>query len=126
MLRIGDAALKGLPGSWETVLDLGASWQALTGLPFVYAVWATPLPPAEARPLADRLRAARAEGTADLAAVAAACAPGSGFEASRVESYLRDAIRYDLGDRERRGLIRYLEGARRLGLASGSGEVSWI
>lgn len=37
-LKIGDAAFE-LEGSYEYEFDLGEIWYALTGLPFVFAVW---------------------------------------------------------------------------------------
>ena len=37
---IGDAGLRGRASASRTSQDLGAAWHALTGLPFVYAVWA--------------------------------------------------------------------------------------
>jgi chorismate dehydratase len=43
-LWIGDAALRRAPRPGATLVDLGAAWHEWTGLPFVYALWQTPLP----------------------------------------------------------------------------------
>jgi chorismate dehydratase len=41
VLAIGDEALRlKVAGDWPHELDLGAAWQELTGLPFVFGVWA--------------------------------------------------------------------------------------
>lgn len=41
LLAIGDEALRlKMAGKWPYELDLGAAWQELTGLPFVFGVWA--------------------------------------------------------------------------------------
>ena len=40
--------------------------------------------------------------------------------------YLRHAIRYDLGEREREGLELFLEKARRLGLLPGGPGPDWV
>lgn len=111
-LRIGDRALQeAASGRWAHSWDMGQQWRELTGLPFVFAVWAVRRPVAQARPaevaaLHGRLLAAKAAGVADPAACAA--------EASRllggsVEGYLRyyKLLSYDLGPRFRQGLGRF-------------------
>ena len=52
-----------------TKIDLGAEWKALTGLPFVYAMWVGR--PGAATPAQCRaLQAARDRGVANLPAIA--------------------------------------------------------
>jgi chorismate dehydratase len=119
VLVIGDPALKGLGGSWQEVLDLGEAWRALTGKPFVYAVWAI-REGVDAPGLPDLLREAKRNGVAALAA------SGYGLLPPAELDYLRHAIRYDLGEREREGLDLFLGKARRLGLLSEDPEPVWI
>ncbi len=182
VLVIGDPALKGLEGSWHEVLDLGEAWRALTGKPFVYAVWAI-REGVDAPGLPDLLREAKRRGVEALTApevtppagLAADSAgrggrgrpgapsqpdaqripqaagavdgerpprPSQTRHGGRVENerasgwaaplspadldYLRHAIRYDLGAREREGLDLFLDKARRLGLLPGAAGPAWV
>jgi chorismate dehydratase len=112
VLAIGDLALK-LRLTERPVLDLASEWFALTGLPFVFAVWAADEEVLTRRPdLAARLDAARDAGERDREALVARAAPELGVppEVSRV--YLNRAIRYRLAAPERAGLDRFLELAR--------------
>lgn len=53
LLAIGDEALRlKAAGKWPYQLDLGAAWQELSGLPFVFGVWAVRRAFAEAHPKA--------------------------------------------------------------------------
>jgi len=40
VLLIGDKVVKNRPTGFEVEIDLGTEWKTLTGLPFVFAVWA--------------------------------------------------------------------------------------
>jgi chorismate dehydratase len=116
-LLIGDPALD---AAWQPLgaekIDLGEAWWAMTGLPFVFAVWA-------ARPgvitvaQALRLRAARDQGLTRIDEIAAAHAGGDARRHAAAAAYLRDRIRYDLDEEAVRGLTRYLDLATELGLA---------
>lgn len=119
VLAIGDRALRGLEGDWAEVLDLGGAWKGLTGLPFVYALWA--LGPGAPEGTADLLRKAAALGTSDLPA----SARGSGFPEPEALAYLREALRYTLGDREKAGLEAFAARARRAGLIGGAPPLAW-
>lgn len=118
-LLIGDAALyadheaRGL----EKV-DLGRSWGALTGLPFVWAFWAGRRDAIDAAGIAA-LQAARAAGVAALDAIADAyCGPE---RAAIGRCYLRKNMRYGLGPAERAGLERFFELAVADGLVDTGG-----
>ena len=122
-LLIGDPALR---APWEALgaqkVDLGAAWKAMTGLPFVFAVWA--VRPGLLTPgLIGRLHAARDDGQRAIASLAAAEAGGDAVEAARLEQYLRQNIRYDLDERAVRGLSRYLGLAMQDGWAPDRPEV---
>jgi cyclic dehypoxanthinyl futalosine synthase len=109
-LVIGDAALE-IEGRFPHVLDLGAAWLDWTGLPFVFAAWFGRPGALSAQGESLLVQAAR-DGLAARDAIADAHAARSGLPASSLRSYLRESIRYELGEDERRGLERfYAEGA---------------
>ena len=116
-LLIGDPALRApLSGLGAEKIDLGAAWKTLTGLPFVFAVWA--VRPGVLTPrLVARLHEARQAGERAIAQLAAAEAAGDAVEAARLEQYLRRNIRYDLDEAAVRGLARYLGLVMQDGLA---------
>jgi len=84
-------------------IDLGEAWTTLTGLPFVWAFWA-------GRPDAlndDDVRAlgrARDAGVTCSDAIAREYFPGSPAHQAIGAAYLRDNIKYHLGDDERAAL----------------------
>ena len=113
-LLIGDPALfldHGKAGL--TKIDLGAEWTRMTGLPFVWAFWAGRPDAVDASGIAA-LQQARDRGTQDSDAIADAYCGSRRAEACR--RYLRENIKYRLGDRETQGLRRYYELAARHGL----------
>jgi chorismate dehydratase len=103
------------------ILDLGAAWHKLTGLPFVFAVWTLGRGFDARAGLADKKRLARLLGDArdaglskidELAAQAAAAGHlGPGGEASEaaIRRYFRQSMLYTLGEREMAGLLRFHE-----------------
>lgn len=85
-------------------IDLGAAWTGMTGLPFVWAVWAGRPGAIDAAGVAA-LQAARDAGVAASDAIATAyCGPA---RAALGRDYLRRNIKYRLGPDERAGLERY-------------------
>jgi cyclic dehypoxanthinyl futalosine synthase len=108
-LVIGDPALE-IEGRFPHVLDLAEAWWERTGLPFVFAAWfgRPGALHADDERLLDRARLA---GLDRRDAIADEHAARTGLRASSLRSYLRDAIRYDLGDEERRGLERFYDEA---------------
>lgn len=96
-------------------IDLGDQWRSLTGLPFVWAFWAGRRD-VLAAPAVEALIAARDRGVAASDDIAAAyCGT---VRAARGQAYLRENIRYTLGDREEAGLMKYYELAERHGLVN--------
>lgn len=94
-------------------VDLGEEWTAMTGLPFVWAFWAgrPGVVPPEA---VAALREARDHGVQASDELAAAyCGPE---RAELGKAYLRENIRYQLGEREEAGLRKYYELAARHGV----------
>jgi chorismate dehydratase len=105
-LIIGDRALFVDPATVRPGLqkiDLGDTWTALTGLPFVYAFWA-------GRPgalTADDVKAlveARDEGVRHPEELARAAFPDRPDDQAIGARYLRDNIKYVLGAEELAGL----------------------
>jgi cyclic dehypoxanthinyl futalosine synthase len=118
-LVIGDAALE-IEGRFPHVLDLGLAWKERTGLPFVFAAWfgrPRALTADQERILID----ARAAGMERRDALADAHAEQTGLPRASLRSYLRDAVVFDLGDEERRGLERFYADAAAAGLLPEAG-----
>lgn len=112
-LVIGDTALA-YRGDAE-VLDFGIAWKELTGLPFVYAFWAGRPGAVTGGQLAG-LGGAAARGLVEIPAIAARYNGMAGLEAKVKEAYLRDNIRFRLGDEEYAGLLEFYGRARAVGV----------
>jgi chorismate dehydratase len=97
-------------------IDLGSEWTAMTGLPFIYAAW-TGRPGAVTPADVRRLQDAQAAGVAAVDAIAAEYARGDAGVTARAARYLRDNVRYGLGEREAAGLQLFLDYAADLGVA---------
>ena len=112
VLLIGDPALEFARANPPHELwDLGAAWFDLTGLPFVYAVWALRRAPNE--PLRRRLREARNFGLDTLDTIISS---RTDFDYDFRKDYLSWHIHYHLGTEERRGIARFIELLRKHGL----------
>ncbi len=108
-LMIGDPALDiDEAASGVTKVDLGREWQELTDLPFVYAMWSGREGVVGAAHVAE-LQAARRRGEAAVAEIAAREGGGDPQRVARVNHYLRDNLKYGLGERECAGLRRFHE-----------------
>jgi cyclic dehypoxanthinyl futalosine synthase len=116
-LVIGDHALEmqETRGSSLHVLDLGLAWWEKSGLPFVFAAWCG-RPGSVTAEDELMLVGAKHAGLARLDAIADAHASQSGLSASSLRRYLREAVHYDLGEDERRGLQRFYDEAADAGL----------
>ena len=108
-LVIGDAALR---HNWQDrfshVRDLGIMWFDLTGLPFVFAVWAVRKSLAESRP--EKVRAittafhkSRAAGMHHIQAIASRASAALGIDETISRDYYR-RLNYNLGASQRKGL----------------------
>jgi chorismate dehydratase len=125
MIRTCDAALvigdNALFADHESLglekIDLGEEWIGMTGLPFVYAFWAGRPRVANDDDVAA-LQQARDRGLAATATIAEQSFPGQPQRAAVANAYLRENIKYALGDSEKAGLRRFYELAAKLGLVS--------
>ncbi|MFO1501197.1 MAG: menaquinone biosynthesis protein [Verrucomicrobiota bacterium] len=114
VLLIGDPALDFLHASPDhEILDLGTSWFELTGLPFVYAVWALRRG-VENTALRRLLREARDFGLETLEHI---IRDRTDYTYDFRKDYLSWHIHYHLGTDEKRGLARFVELLRRHGQA---------
>jgi chorismate dehydratase len=95
-------------------IDLGETWTNATGLPFVYAFWAGPAGRLRAQDVAA-IQAARDAGVADPERVARDYL-NDPVRDSIGARYLRDNIKYHLGEPERAGLETFYRYAAELGL----------
>jgi cyclic dehypoxanthinyl futalosine synthase len=101
-LVIGDAGFAAADGHRE-VVDLGEEWRRVTGLPFVYALWAGRPGVALAADVA-LLQRSLAEGLAHRGQIARAWAEAHGGAPALYERYLTENIRYRLGAEELSGV----------------------
>ncbi len=113
---IGDRAMLPLGGPYEFVWDLGDEWRAWTGLPFVFAMW-TAWPAAEIAGLGSPLGSARDRGLTRLGQIARRSSAELGLAEAECLEYLRDALVFHLGPRQRQGLERFADLAIGHGLA---------
>jgi chorismate dehydratase len=106
-------------------IDLGELWTRSTGLPFVYAVWTgwrNAVTPADVA----ALQQARNEGVAHAADVARMYYPDDPARQAVATRYLRDNIRYGVGDEELEGLRTFFRYAAELNLATFDGTLRFF
>jgi chorismate dehydratase len=110
------------PQSAIQKIDLGALWTESTGLPFVYAFWAG-WPDAVTPSDVGALQQARDDGVAHAKDVAQAYYPDDPGRQAVAARYLRDNIRYVLGDEELEGLRTFYRYAAELDLVPYDGSL---
>ena len=116
ILMIGDRAMTPPPGDrFVDVLDLGEVWTRWTGLPFVFAVWATRHAEVPAE-WAEALATARDRGLARIDAIAEREAAALHLTDADAAGYLRNNLHFTLGSAERAGLALFAELATECGL----------
>ena len=122
-LLIGDAAMT--TQEPPVTIDLGEEWQALTGLPFVYALWGV-RETADDDELRALLLEAKQRGIEHVDAIAEAESARLGLEENLCRRYLREAIHYDLGEREVQGLALFLDKCKRHDLVPGEAKIELL
>jgi chorismate dehydratase len=113
-LLIGDAALRARREGLH-VMDLAAAWHDLTGLPFVFAVWAAAGEGAAGR-AASVLEAALRLGESHLEEAAARATEATGLPEDEIVDYLSRNVHFRMGPAERESLERFHALAREEGL----------
>ena len=94
---IGDTTMTAPRDRWPT-LDLGEEWKRLTGLPFVFAVWAANPDMATAE-LIDALTRAKESGLRSLREISESEAERLGLPVQVCNRYLSEIMDYDLTER---------------------------
>lgn len=114
LLLIGDPAMQVSARGWQ-VMDLGAEWDALTGLPFIYALWVAHKSVVSSW-LIWAMSTAKKIGQENLALIARSEAQRLNLPYSRCLKYLSKIIFYDLGPAEIAGLKEFRKRAIAHGL----------
>jgi chorismate dehydratase len=113
VLLIGDPALNFARASHDhQIWDLGSAWSELTGLPFVYAVWALRRG-VDTSAIRRALREAKAFGLETLEHIVR---DRSEYDLEFRKDYLGWHIHFHLGADEKRGLAKFIELLRKHGL----------
>ena len=90
------------------ILDLGQAWQDVTGLPFVFAVWAIRRDCSDPA-LGQKLLRIKRDGQAHLDEI---IANHNEFDVELRSAYLREHIRFDLGEPEKQGIAEFVRRLR--------------
>lgn len=115
VLLIGDPALDFLRRQHEhSIWDLGAAWNEMTSLPFVYAVWALRRE-VDTTELRRALREAKVFGLETLDSIITS---RTDYDLEFRRDYLGWHIHYHLGADEKRGLTRFIELLRKHGFGA--------
>jgi chorismate dehydratase len=104
-LLIGDPALR-VDRRQHRTLDLAAEWRRMTGLPFVFAVWACRLG-VDLPVLPFYFKSSLRYGLSSLDMLVRECAAEVGLDPADVRSYLTQNLHYFLRAEERAGLEEF-------------------
>src|SRR5712691_8562590 len=125
-LLIGDAALRSAFEDPTPHHDLGRLWLERTGLPMVFAVWASPEPaPAGLAELEHALVESVLLARAEPEQLAYEASERYGYPPGFLARYF-EKLRYRFGPRERAGLLSFLELARDAGLLETVPELRFV
>lgn len=115
VMLIGDKVVTRSPIGYNFQFDLGRMWFEMTGLPFVFAVWAAneDAPHAELNRL---LACARRDGQDNLYDIARKYAPLYDWPMDLAHRYLTTNLCYDFTDAHREGLDEFFALAADMGL----------
>jgi len=115
-LIIGDPALRLDPTVFHAyqVLDLGSEWEALTGLPMVFAMWAGK--PSRIEPwMPEAFLASLHDGQEHINTIVEAESQARSLPPDLVRAYLTRHIRFHIGAEEEAGMRLFLKYAAELG-----------
>jgi chorismate dehydratase len=125
-LVIGDPAMRleaSARGLDLKIYDLAEEWRAMTGLPFVFAVWAAREDICDRAPglpslpsLVDDLIAAKREGVDHIEQIATQYTSELELPRGKLLHYLSQNVNYDLDDENLRGMGAYFDLAHECGL----------
>ncbi len=100
---IGDRALCAGAGPGGNY-DLATAWHQMTGLPFVFAVWATRRDHPDPEGLTSVIHAAKQAGQSAISQIAHQQALKLGLSQATCEEYFSDCIHYEIGPQERQAM----------------------
>ena len=113
-LVIGDPALR-VDRERYLITDLAAEWKELTGLPFVFAVWAV-RPEVEIPDLPFYFKSSLRYGLSSLDTLVRESAAEQGLDTSEVRAYLTENLHYFLRSEEIEGLEEFYRRAYNHGM----------
>jgi chorismate dehydratase len=113
-LVIGDPALR-VDRERYLITDLAAEWKELTGLPFVFAVWAV-RPEVEIPDLPFYFKSSLRYGLSSLDTLVREAAAEMGLDTSEVRAYLEKNLSFFLRDEEIEGLEEFYRRAYQHGM----------
>ena len=104
--------------------DLGEAWTRWTGLPFVYALWVIRRGTPGAAEAAGVFRQIARAGAMQIDSIAAG---ETEVDRGLARTYLREYISFELGELEKKGLVRFMRELERFGFLSGvAGGIEFI
>ena len=105
-LLIGDQAIRFRQAHADEFRfwDLGEQWKKIVDLPFVYALWLIRPEVADTKAIADRLRILRDD---NLAKIDSLIAEEKEFDRDFCQRYYRENLRFNFGEREKKGLRQF-------------------
>jgi chorismate dehydratase len=118
VLVIGDRAMN--PHRYRSDFyldwDLGEQWYALTGLPFIFAMWVARSKEFDDPQMIQSLEASRDAGLMHIEEIIAKYAESYGLSDRACREYLTHYLRFRIGDQELRGLGQFANRCEALGL----------
>jgi len=117
-LLIGDKVVCEEPAGFEHQLDLGSAWRALTGLPFVFAVWTAPAG-IDLGELPRELEEAKRRGLANVPEIVKRYAVPRGWPLGLALQYLSVYLKFDVGERELKAIRLFHQMAASHGVIEG-------
>ena len=117
VLLIGDKVINTPVGMeyFSTHIDLGAAWKSMTGMPFVFAVWAGP-DESIMQHAANVFASARDRGVSRAREIATMHAERMGWPVELAHRYYTEHLDFQMTDRHVEGMNCYLELVRRYGV----------
>jgi len=107
VLLIGDRAMIGELEGYPFKMDLGDEWKRLTGLPFVFALWAVRPGLKLTTPQTNAFHQALRLGKENIKTIAYREATALGKNPEKCLNYLTKNIKFDLGNSELEGLTLF-------------------
>jgi len=115
VLLLGDKVVTAPPIGYDWQIDLGSMWHEMTGLPFVFAVWAA-ADPADCLDLYRILSAARRKGVASIDDIVRDFAVPNEWPADLAKQYLSKHMQFEFGEAQREGMEEFFSLAAECGV----------